>query len=264
MRIGIPLTGILFTMLWIACTSEEGQLKKAESLIDEADIARHVSVLASDEFGGRAPASEGETKTLAYLTEAFQKLGLRPGNGDRFLQEVPLVEITADPDMELVVQGKGKTARFRYLDEFVAGTRRVQENVAVSRSELVFVGYGIVAPEYGWNDYAGIDVQGKTVVMLVNDPGYATLDSTLFTGKAMTYYGRWTYKYEEAARQGAAGGCGVGPGTGGSACGGSFAWPEAAGRAVATAVAPAGSGRATPSSTSLARRCRLISSRRCR
>ncbi len=205
MRIGIPLTGILFTMLWIACTSEEGQLKKAESLIDEADIARHVSVLASDEFGGRAPASEGETKTLAYLTEAFQKLGLRPGNGDRFLQEVPLVEITADPDMELVVQGKGKTARFRYLDEFVAGTRRVQENVAVSRSELVFVGYGIVAPEYGWNDYAGIDVQGKTVVMLVNDPGYATLDSTLFTGKAMTYYGRWTYKYEEAARQGAAG-----------------------------------------------------------
>ncbi len=199
------LSIMLLAFGFTSCANEEGQLKKAEAQIDETDIARHISVLASDEFGGRAPASEGEKKTLDYLTRAFQELGVQPGNGDRFLQEVPLVEITADPNMTLNIQGKGQKARFKYLDEFVASTRRVQERVEVKNSQLVFVGYGIVAPEYDWNDYAGIDVKGKTVIMLVNDPGYATGDSTLFNGKAMTYYGRWTYKYEEAARQGAAG-----------------------------------------------------------
>ena len=169
------------------------------------DIARHVQVLASDGFEGRAPASEGEKKTLAYLTAQFEAMGLAPGNGTSYLQEVPLVAITADPKTARARFAKGDDVRdLAYLDEMMIWTKRVRESVDVANSDVVFVGYGINAPEYGWNDYADVDVHGKTVLMFVNDPGFATGDPALFNGKAMTYYGRWTYKYEEAARQGAA------------------------------------------------------------
>src|SRR5690606_19653407 len=135
----------------------------------------------------------------------FREAGLEPGNGESYYQTVPMVEITAAPDAVLTVRNGKQTRRFGYGDEMIVWTKRVQPQAELRDSELVFVGYGIVAPEYDWNDYEGLDVKGKTVVVLINDPGYALEDPELFTGKAMTYYGRWTYKYEEAARQGAAG-----------------------------------------------------------
>jgi len=174
---------------------------KGYNSIQADEIAKHVKVLASDEFGGRAPSSPGEKLTLDYLTAQFKALGLKPGNGNSFLQEVPLVSLEADSDMVLKIGGKD----YQYKTDMVMGSSRISENQAIENSELVFVGYGVNAPEYNWNDYEGLDVKGKTVVMLVNDPGFATKNPDLFTGDAMTYYGRWTYKYEEASRQGAAG-----------------------------------------------------------
>lgn len=169
--------------------------------IQADELAKHVKVLASDEFGGRAPSSPGEKLTLDYLTAQFKALGLEPGNGDSYLQEVPLVSLEADANMVLSIGGKD----YQYKKDMVMGSSRISAQEGIENSELVFVGYGVNAPEYNWNDYEGLDVKGKTVVMLVNDPGFATKDPTLFTGDAMTYYGRWTYKYEEASRQGAAG-----------------------------------------------------------
>ncbi|GAA61288.1 hypothetical protein P20652_3165 [Pseudoalteromonas sp. BSi20652] len=169
--------------------------------IQADELAKHVKVLASDEFGGRAPSSPGEKLTLDYLTAQFKALGLKPGNGDSYLQEVPLVSLEADSNMVLSIGGKD----YQYKKDMVMGSSRISAQEGIENSELVFVGYGVNAPEYNWNDYEGLDVKGKTVVMLVNDPGFATKDPALFTGDAMTYYGRWTYKYEEASRQGAAG-----------------------------------------------------------
>ncbi|ALQ08085.1 M28 family metallopeptidase [Pseudoalteromonas fuliginea] len=169
--------------------------------IQANELAKHVKVLASDEFGGRAPSSPGEKLTLDYLTAQFKALGLEPGNGDSYLQEVPLVSLEADSNMVLSIGGKD----YQYKKDMVMGSSRISAQEGIENSELVFVGYGVNAPEYNWNDYEGLDVKGKTVVMLVNDPGFATKDPALFTGDAMTYYGRWTYKYEEASRQGAAG-----------------------------------------------------------
>ncbi|WP_420464338.1 M28 family metallopeptidase [Candidatus Palauibacter sp.] len=173
--------------------------------IDDAGLREHIAVLASDEFEGRAPVSRGEELTIAYLAEAFGAAGLEPGNDGEWLQPVPLVSLTADPGMRLAISGDDREETLEYGTEMMAWTKRVIDRSGLADSELVFVGYGIVAPEYGWDDYAGVDVTGKTVVMLVNDPGYATGDPALFNGRAMTYYGRWTYKFEEAGRQGAAG-----------------------------------------------------------
>lgn len=164
--------------------------------------------LSSDAFEGRAPGTAGEEKTLALLTEKFAAAGLQPGNGDSWFQQVPLVGITATPASVsplAITGGKDGGIAFSYGTEMVVGTYQEKERIAVTDSEMVFVGYGINAPELGWNDYADVDVKGKTVVILVNDPDYET--ETLkgdFNGRAMTYYGRWSYKYEEAARQGAA------------------------------------------------------------
>ena len=159
--------------------------------------------MAADEFEGRAPATRGGQLTIDYLTEQFSALGVGPGNGDSYLQQVDVVEITAASDP--VLQFTGHDASPAYKSEMVIGSRHHASPIVVEDSEVVFVGYGINAPERGWNDYAGVDATGKTVVVLVNDPGYATQDPELFNGNAMTYYGRWVYKFEEAARQGAAG-----------------------------------------------------------
>ena len=173
--------------------------------IDAADFAEHVRVLASDEYEGRAPGSAGEDKTVAYIRAQFERMGLTPGNGDSWFQTVPMMETTADAAttrMNLTVGGQAMPLAFG--EDMVVGTRSGQEKVDIAGSELVFVGYGVDAPERGWNDYAGLDVKGKTVVMLVNDPGFHAGDATLFDGPRMTWYGRWTYKFEEAARKGAA------------------------------------------------------------
>lgn len=170
----------------------------------EALLHQHTEVLASDEFEGRAPATPGEEKTIAYLEQEFKALGIGPGNGDSYFQPVAVTEITTASDAILQLQGSDYGASFNYGEEMMVGTQQQIPFVTVQGSEVVFVGYGIVAPERNWNDYANIDVTDKTVIILVNDPGYATQDPEVFNGNAMTYYGRWTYKYEEAARQGAA------------------------------------------------------------
>lgn len=167
------------------------------------DFVAHVKTLASDEFGGRAPGSPGEELTVEYLRAQFERMGLKPGNGDSYFQTVPMVETTADPSTVLTLEVRGTPRQLAFGTDMVVGTRTGETQVAFKDSELVFVGYGVNAPEHGWNDYAGVDVKGKTVVMLVNDPGFHAQDPQLFEGKRMTYYGRWTYKFEEAARQGA-------------------------------------------------------------
>jgi len=171
--------------------------------INDTVLAKHIAVLAADDFEGRKPFTNGETKTINYLKGEFEKLGLKPGNGDSYFQEVPMVEIKSDPSNLTIKNSTGNQTTLKFLDNFVAATKHVTSQVKVENSAIVFAGYGIVAPEYKWNDYAGLNVKGKTVVVMVNDPGF--LDSTLFKGKTMTYYGRWTYKFEEAARQGATG-----------------------------------------------------------
>lgn len=164
-----------------------------------------VTALASDEFEGRAPGTPGEEKTVALLIERFKAAGLKPGNGSSWTQDVPLVEMTAKNVSALRFTGGKTPLALTYGTQFVAGSYRIQPQTVVKDSDVVFVGYGINAPEKGWNDYAGVDVKGKTVVILVNDPDWQTPDTKgEFNGRAMTYYGRWTYKYEEAARQGAA------------------------------------------------------------
>lgn len=178
----------------------------APGQIAEATIKDVTRTLASDEFEGRAPGTPGEEKTIALMTERFRAAGLQPGNGDSWLQEVPLVEITGRDYAQLTITGRGAPLSFEFRKDWVGVTYREEAATRIDNSELVFVGYGINAPEKGWNDYAGLDVRGKTVVILVNDPDWQSegLEGP-FNGRAMTYYGRWTYKYEEAARQGAAG-----------------------------------------------------------
>ena len=173
--------------------------------ISEATMKDVTRILSSDEFEGRMPGTEGEEKTVALLTERFEAAGLQPGNNGSWVQDVPLVEITGKNFAPLTITNGEEDFALDFGSEWVGVTYREDASTTLANSEMVFVGYGINAPERGWNDYEGVDVKGKTVVILVNDPDYETqgLDGK-FNGRAMTYYGRWTYKYEEAARQGAA------------------------------------------------------------
>lgn len=196
---------VMMLLLFNGCANQTQSTEDAIASITSEDLKKDVKILSSDEFEGRSPASKGEELTIEFLKNEFQALGLKPGNKDSFFQEVPLVKITSTTTKGLEISGKNVSNTFQSGEEFVGTTMRVVEKVSLTNSEMIYVGYGIVAPEYGWNDYEGIDVKGKTVVIQVNDPGFATKDSNLFNGLAMTYYGRWTYKYEEAARQGAAG-----------------------------------------------------------
>ncbi|MFQ5510263.1 MAG: M28 family metallopeptidase [Candidatus Krumholzibacteriia bacterium] len=167
-------------------------------------LRTHIEYLSADELEGRSPGSEGEALTLDYLAEQYREMGLSPGNPDgSFLQEVPLIGSTVINRPPLRLESGDGVVELRYMEDFMGWTLRKQENVSVDDAELVFVGYGIVAPEYDWNDYKDVDVAGKVIVMLVGDPPLP--DTTLFGGRAMTYYGRWTYKFEIAAEKGAAG-----------------------------------------------------------
>jgi len=207
----LTVLGFVFIAL-AACSEQKAPLpgggadaqESAARAVVEADLHRHIAVLASDEFEGRAPATAGEEKTIAYLQREFAALGLQPGNGSSWFQEVPVTSVTVDPVVTLQLRGEDYSRDLAFATEMALSTPQQLESVSVEESDMVFVGYGIVAPERNWNDYAGIDVTGKTVVMLVNDPGYTSQDPALFNGNTMTYYGRWSYKYEEAARQGAA------------------------------------------------------------
>jgi Zn-dependent M28 family amino/carboxypeptidase len=179
---------------------------------DAARMMTDIKALSSDEFEGRAPGSKGEELTVKFLEDQFKKIGLQPGNTDgSFVQSLPLVGITASNTRPLVVSGHGKKATFKWRDDLVAWTKRVTDTASLENSELIFAGYGVTAPEFKWDDFKDVDVKGKTIVVLVNDPQVPSasdpsqLDAALFNGKAMTYYGRWTYKFEEGARRGAAG-----------------------------------------------------------
>jgi hypothetical protein len=172
--------------------------------INAADFAELDKTLSSDAFEGRGPGTPGEDKSVDYIKSQMQRMGLKPGNDGEWFQTVPMVETTADPATTLNLSVNGKPHVLKAGEDMVVGTRSGKEEVKIDGSDLVFVGYGVDAPEQHWNDYAGLDVKGKTVVMLVNDPGFHVHDASLFEGKRMTYYGRWTYKFEEAARQGAA------------------------------------------------------------
>ncbi|MFL2840221.1 MAG: M28 family metallopeptidase [Pseudohongiellaceae bacterium] len=210
---------LILTILTLASCSEQSNVQPSEmgtmvgpdslsvpspeALIEEI-LHEHVAILASDEFEGRAPATAGEEKTISYLRQQFEALGIAPGNDGSYFQSVDVTEISMSSDTVLQIQGSSFGASFNYGEEMIVGTQQQIPSITVLNSDMVFVGYGIVAPERNWNDYKGIDVTDKTVVILVNDPGYATQDPELFNGNSMTYYGRWTYKYEEAARQGAA------------------------------------------------------------
>ncbi len=185
------------------------ELKAPFDSITADAIMQHTKVLASDEYEGRGPGTKGEELTVNYLTEQFKRIGLKPGNPDgTYVQQVPLVGFTAQPKASLTADGKKIDLEFP--QDYVAVSRRFVPEVKVENSDIVFVGYGVVAPEYGWDDYKGLDVRGKTIMMLINDPAVpvesdpSKLDETLFKGQAMTYYGRWTYKYEIASEKGAA------------------------------------------------------------
>jgi len=196
---------IALSIIFSGCQSKkEKDFENASSGINQKDFARHLTILSSDAYQGRKPMTRGEDSTVNYIKAEFEKLNLEPAFGKSFYQNVPLVNIISTPS-DMTFSTKNGKLTFKNPDNFVAFTERITDKVGVENAKLVFAGYGIVAPEYNWNDYKGLNVKGKVVVVLVNDPGYATGDITLFKGKTMTYYGRWTYKYEEAARQGAAG-----------------------------------------------------------
>lgn len=190
---------LLTAALLLAGTAANAQTISPETM---KEVTKELS---SDAYEGRAPTTPAEDKTIAYIVQRFEKAGLKPGNKGKWTQDVPLVEITANNVQPLVFSGGKAPVSLDYRKDMVIATYRVTPKVAIKDSDVVFVGYGINAPERGWNDYAGLDVKGKTVVILVNDPDYKSPETKgLFEGKAMTYYGRWVYKYEEAARQGAA------------------------------------------------------------
>lgn len=197
--------GFLIALTVAGFASCKGDDKEGLAAFSTDSLGLHIAQLSSDSFQGRKPFTEGETRTIQYLEQAFKNAGLEPGNGSSYFQEVPMVRIstTAAPSMQ--VRSAKNSFTLKGYDDYVIWTDKTDSAVSLDNSELVFAGYGVVAPEYGWNDYEGLDVKGKVVLVMVNDPGFHAHDSTLFKGKTMTYYGRWTYKFEEAARQGARG-----------------------------------------------------------
>jgi Zn-dependent M28 family amino/carboxypeptidase len=198
MRISIL---ILTALLIVSCHQKDK--KETENNLFSADsLAKDISVLASDEFMGRKPFTEGETTTINYLKERFEAIGAEPGNGNSYFQEVPMVNIATKVDSIMEVASPKGNFALKGFDDYVIWTEKTDPVIELKNEELVFAGYGVVSPENNWNDYEGIDVKGKVVLVMVNDPGYG-VDSSLFKGDTMTYYGRWTYKFEEAARRGA-------------------------------------------------------------
>lgn len=188
-------------MLTFSCQNQEE--KNYQFQVE--DLEPHIIKLSSDDFMGRMPFTHGEELTVDYLENQFRDLGLEPGNRDSFFQEVPMVSILTNPSPTMSISSGTENVILDGLKDYVIWTQRTEPEVNFEDVEMVFAGFGIVAPEYDWNDYKNLDVKGKIVLVLVNDPGFGTEDQALFKGNTMTYYGRWTYKYEEAIRQGALG-----------------------------------------------------------
>lgn len=200
---------LIASILFIACTNSattagSNYTEDGFNAFNKDSLAKDISTLASDSFMGRKPFTEGENITINYLQKRFAEVGLEPGNGSSYLQDVPMVNIATVADSFMQVQSPKGNFQLKGYDDYVIWTEKTDPLISLKNDEVVFAGYGVNAPERGWNDYAGLDVKGKIVMVLVNDPGYG-IDSSLFKGDTMTYYGRWTYKFEEAARQGAKG-----------------------------------------------------------
>jgi Zn-dependent M28 family amino/carboxypeptidase len=209
MKRSLCLVAILLAGTMSIFAADPPPPKAALDVITPDNLLRHVKKLSSDEFEGRAPGTKGEQLSVDYISKQFQALGLKPGNPNgTYTQEVPLAGIKSEPHLTFKIGDK--TTDLKFPDDFVASSARLQPEIKIDNSDIVFVGYGIVAPEYGWDDYKDVDVRGKTILMLINDPPIpdpndpSKLDEKMFKGKAMTYYGRWTYKYEIAAQKGAA------------------------------------------------------------
>ena len=204
MRKSFILLSAIAGLAMVGCKSVS-DYKQAEDTINYNDLERYIDELSDDMYGGRKPFSPEEKLTVDYIAGEFKRIGLEPGNNGSYFQEVPMVQINAKVSDKMVVNFGKESIDLAKADEFTAFSRRLVKDNGVENNELVFAGFGVVAPEYNWNDYENIDVKGKTVVVLVNDPGFYTKKEGFFNGSAMTYYGRWKYKFEEAARQGAAG-----------------------------------------------------------
>ncbi|PVX52498.1 Zn-dependent M28 family amino/carboxypeptidase [Balneicella halophila] len=197
---------LLMTSAFYSCNNKSANPDEAEATINAEDLEKHVMALASDEFQGRKPSTIGEKRTTEYLQKVFKDMGLKGAfENNSYFQEVPIVSMNYSPSTEINLKTKKGNLKLENIKDYIATTPHIVDEVKLKDTPIVFAGYGIVAPEYGWDDYKNIDVEGKIVLVLVNDPGFATKDSTLFNGNAMTYYGRWPYKFEEAARQGATG-----------------------------------------------------------
>jgi Zn-dependent M28 family amino/carboxypeptidase len=209
MKKAVYFSLVLFVTSRLALAASLELPKEAENAIDQDGLLDHIKVLGSDKFEGRAPGTAGENLSVEYITGQFKKLGLKPGNPNgTYIQEAPLAGILSTPTAAFTVADK--KMELKSPNDFVAFTQRITPEIEVKDSDVIFVGYGVVAPEYGWDDFKGIDLKGKTLVFLINDPPLtdpsdpAKLDDKMFKGKAMTYYGRWSYKYEIAAKKGAA------------------------------------------------------------
>ena len=198
----------IYGFLLLASCSENHQAGMSAdtgiNALNADSLRKHISILASDSFMGRKPFTEGEVRTITFLQQKFAATGLEPGNGNSYLQEVPMVNIQTSADSIMRIQSPKGNYLLTGLEDYVIWTEKTDPVISIHEDELVFAGYGVNAPERNWNDYEGLDVKGKIVLVLVNDPGYG-INNELFKGDTMTYYGRWTYKFEEAARQGAKG-----------------------------------------------------------
>lgn len=198
---------VAIILLFVSCNQNASKTEGGDddgiASFNKDSLVEHIRMLASDSFQGRRPFTIGETRTVDYLTQSFKNIGLEPGNGNEYFQDVPMVEITPEPDPTMKITAPKKSFELKKMDDYIIWTEGTDSVVSLKDDEVVFAGFGVVAPEYQWNDYAGLNVKGKVVIVMVNDPGYGVGDSSFFKGNTMTYYGRWTYKYEEAARQGA-------------------------------------------------------------
>lgn len=195
----------LLMIMLLASSCSNNDLKNGEKIINTSDLAYYVKNLASDEFMGRKPFTPGETITINFLADELKKIGFEPAFNGSYFQKVPMVEISSQVTNNVVIKTAKGDLSLLAPDNIAVTSPKFTEKVNINGSEMVFAGFGIVAPEYNWNDYSGLDVKGKTVVVLINDPGLYTGDTAFFKGREMTYYGRWTYKFEEAARHGAEG-----------------------------------------------------------
>ena len=196
------LTVFLVSLLAASC-SEEGALRRAADTITADELRNYTMTLAADSFMGRKPFSPGEAVTVGYLAGELQKIGFRPAFGDSWFQSVPMTEISTRVTGPVSIMAAGRRLELSAPDDIAIESPSQKKVIEMKDLPMVFCGFGIVAPEYGWDDYRNVDVRGKCAVVLINDPGLYTGDTTLFKGREMTYYGRWTYKYDEAARQGA-------------------------------------------------------------